>query len=86
MIYIATKAKKTDKKYIIGLGAYAAYLLSGFLVLGFSRIREYYSDNFSKEIMGTGEHLKSALIKIAYGTASRNKDENPRTSCMAFHK
>ncbi|WP_027623384.1 zinc metalloprotease HtpX [Clostridium lundense] len=83
-IYIGTKNKKTDKKYIIGLGAYAAYLVSGFLVLGFSRMREYYSDNFSKEIMGTGEHLKNALIKIAYGTASRKKDETPRTSCMAF--
>lgn len=83
-IYICTKDKKSDKKYYIGLGAYAAYLLSGFFVLGFSRLREYYSDNFSKEIMGTGEHLKNALIKIAYGTASRKKDVNPRTSCMAF--
>lgn len=83
-IYIGTKNKKSDVKYLIGLGAYGAYLLSGFLVLGFSRMREYYSDNFAKEIMGEGEALKNALIKIAYGTTSREANKNPRTSCMAF--
>ncbi|MBU5483685.1 M48 family metalloprotease [Clostridium sp. MSJ-11] len=83
-VYVGTKGKKSDKKYIIALGAYAAYLLSGFLVLGFSRMREYYSDNFAKELMGESKYLKNALIKIAYGTASREKGENPRTSCMAF--
>lgn len=83
-IYLRTKDKKADAKYIVGLGAYAAYLLSGFLVLGFSRMREYYSDNFAKEVMGNGEHLRNALVKIAYGTASREKDKNPKASCMAF--
>ena len=83
-IYIRTKDKKSDVKYLIGLGAYGAYLLSGFLVLAFSRMREYYSDNFAKELMGQGEELKNALIKIAYGTASREANKKPRTSCMAF--
>lgn len=83
-VYLRTKDKKADAKYIVGLGAYAAYLLSGFLVLGFSRMREYYSDNFAKEVMGNGEHLRNALVKIAYGTASREKGKNPNASCMAF--
>ena len=83
-VYLSTKEKKTDAKYIVGLGAYAAYLLSGFFVLGFSRTREYYSDNFAKEVMGNGEHLRNALVKIAYGTASREKGDSPQASCMAF--
>lgn len=83
-IYISTKNNKSNATYLIGLGAYAVYILSGFLVLSFSRMREYFADNFSKKVMGSGEKLKSALIKIAYGTASREKDKNPRVSAMAF--
>ncbi|NFA60250.1 M48 family metalloprotease [Clostridium sporogenes] len=83
-VYLRTKDKKADAKYLVAIGAYGAYILSGFLVLAFSRIREYYADRFSKEVMGEGENLKNALIKIAYGTASREKDEKPKVSCMAF--
>ncbi|MCY6484725.1 zinc metalloprotease HtpX [Clostridium aestuarii] len=83
-IYISTKSKKENVAYFIGIGAYIVYILSGLFVLSFSRIREYYADNFSKDIMGSGEPLKSALIKIAYGTASREKGKEPEASCMAF--
>jgi heat shock protein HtpX len=83
-IYIRTKNNKSNGTYLVGLGAYAVYILSGFFVLSFSRIREYYADSFSKKLMGSGEKLKSALIKIAYGTASREENEEPRVSAMAF--
>lgn len=83
-VYLRTKDKKVDTKYLVALGAYGAYLISGFLVLAFSRIREYYADRFSKQVMGEGEILKNALIKIAYGTASREKNKTPRVSCIAF--
>lgn len=83
-IYIRTKNNKSNATYLIGLGAYGVYILSGFFVLSFSRIREYYADSFSRKIMGSGEKLKSALIKIAYGTASREEKKQPRVSTMAF--
>jgi len=83
-VYIRTKNNKSNATYLIGLGAYAVYILSGFFVLSFSRIREYYADSFSKKIMGSGEKLKSALIKIAYGTASREENKQLRVSTMAF--
>lgn len=83
-IYIRTKDNKSNATYLIGLGAYAVYILSGFFVLSFSRIREYYADGFAKKLMGSGEKLKSALIKIAYGTASREAGKQPKVSAMAF--
>lgn len=61
------KGNKENFVYWVGLGAYAAYIFSQYFVLAFSRIREYCADNFSLRVMGSGEALKSALIKIAYG-------------------
>lgn len=83
-IYLRTRNNKSNAYYLVGLGAYGVYILSGFLVLSFSRIREYYADNFAKDIIGDGQQLKNALIKIAYGTASREKNKNPRVSTMGF--
>lgn len=83
-IYISTRSRKGNSSYLIGLGAYAVYILSGFLVLAFSRMREFYADSFAKKIMGSGEQLKSALLKIAYGTASREQGKEPKVSTMAF--
>ncbi|WP_432408473.1 zinc metalloprotease HtpX [Wukongibacter sp. M2B1] len=83
-IYISTRNRKGNSAYLIGLGAYVVYILSGFLVLAFSRMREFYADSFSKNIMGSGEQLKSALLKIAYGTASREQGKQPKVSTMAF--
>jgi heat shock protein HtpX len=83
-IYLKTKDNKANGAFIVGLGAYGIYVLSAFMVLSFSRLREFYADNFAKDVMKGGQQLKSALIKIAYGTASRGKDKKPRVSTMAF--
>lgn len=82
-LYLRTK-DKADGSFIVGLGAYIVYLLSGFIVLSFSRIREFYADSFSKSIIEDGEQLKKALIKIAYGTAKRDKKKAPKVSTMGF--
>lgn len=58
---------KSNPAYWVGLGAYAAYVVSQFFALSFSRVREYYADSFSRKTMEGGEYLKNALIKIAYG-------------------
>lgn len=81
-IYIWTKKSDKGKPiYWIGLSAYAMYILSQYFVLFFSRIREYYADNFSRRIMGTGAGLKTALVKIAYGfTKLEEKRTMPNAS------
>ncbi len=46
---------------------YLFYLLSQFLVLFLSRIREYYADNFAADQTKNPKGLSTALVKIAYG-------------------
>ncbi|GAB4319708.1 MAG: hypothetical protein Kow0069_23390 [Promethearchaeota archaeon] len=53
----------------VGVIAYIAYLISQFLALMVSRIREYWADNFSAQQTGDPGDLSMALVKIAYGLA-----------------
>lgn len=73
-IYVFTGRNRNNPTYIIGLMAYGAYILSQYTVLFYSRIREYYADDFAIRISDSSEALSSALIKIAYGfTKMENK-------------
>ncbi|MBN1439888.1 MAG: M48 family metalloprotease [Anaerolineales bacterium] len=59
---------------LIGLLSYAAYIISQYIVLMLSRIREYYADQFSGEQTRNPDALSSALVKIAYGLARAPKE------------
>jgi heat shock protein HtpX len=73
--------RKSGAAFIIGITAFIIYFITNLLVLGLSRLREYYSDRFAG--MATKPSLlASALIKIAYGL-SVNK-ENINESVRAF--
>lgn len=74
-IYAFTNRNKGNPAYLVGLMAYGAYIASQYAVLFFSRIREYYADNFSMRISNSDDALSSALVKIAYGYT---KQENKR--------
>lgn len=66
-IYLWCNRRDNTPLMWIGWGAFAVYILSEFAVLSFSRLREYCADHFAKQMMNSGEELKTALIKIAYG-------------------
>jgi heat shock protein HtpX len=85
-IYVwCSKGKKdTSASYCVGLGAYVVYILSQYLVLSFSRIREYYADRFSKELTADEEALKRALIKIAYGFTTLEKKKKVPVSTIGI--
>jgi heat shock protein HtpX len=84
-VYMWTKAKdKSKPEYWVGIGSYIVYILSQFVVLSFSRVREYYADSFSKKLVKNGEDLKNALIKISYGLTSIEKRKTPKVSALAF--
>jgi heat shock protein HtpX len=53
----------------VGIGAYVAYLVSQYVVLGLSRVREYFADDASAHLTGDPNALSRALVKIAYGLA-----------------
>jgi Zn-dependent protease with chaperone function len=62
-----------DKPYAwaVAIGAYVLYIVSEYIVLMFSRTREYFADRFAGEATGNPNALASALVKIAYGLAAQ---------------
>lgn len=87
MYQVYTWTNRSDKSkpaYWVGIGAYAAYIFSQFFSLSFSRIREYYADSFSKDIMDNGEPLKNALIKIAYGYTSMEEKKGRKVAAIGI--
>jgi len=53
----------------IAIGAFIVYIISEYVVLWFSRLREYYADKFGARAVGSPAALAGALVKIAYGLA-----------------
>lgn len=66
-----------DNSYaaIIGLIAYALYIICQYIILYLSRTREYYADSFSIEETKNPNALSQALIKIGYGLTTRANNE-----------
>lgn len=66
------KDKSSGFRYVIAIGAYILYIVSEYVVLWFSRIREYYADRFAGQITKKPNKLASALVKIGYGLAGED--------------
>jgi heat shock protein HtpX len=60
--------------FIIGAGAFGAYILGQLLVLFISRSREYYADQGSVDLGGRPHKLASALYKLVYGSATASEE------------
>jgi Zn-dependent protease with chaperone function len=67
----SSSARGRGALYIFAVVAvsYAIYVLSHYLVLFLSRVREYHADEVSANLTRNPNALSSALIKIAYGLA-----------------
>ena len=63
--------KSDGVRYMIAIGAYILYIISEYIVLWLSRIREYYADRYAGKLTGKPENLASALVKIGYGLAGK---------------
>lgn len=62
-----SSGKKGSPLASIGFVAYIFYLVSSYLLLFLSRVREYYADQFAASITKNPHALTQALVKIAYG-------------------
>ena len=62
---------KKEYTWIVYIGAYVLYVISQYIVLWFSRTREYFADRFSGKVTGNPNALARALVKIAYGLAAQ---------------
>ena len=61
---------------LVAIGAYVLYIVSEYIVLWFSRTREYYADRYAGRVTGKPNALASALVKIAYGLAAQDSKEH----------
>ncbi len=77
--------KSAPIRLMIAVTSYVLYVISEYVVLWFSRTREYFADRFSGEITGNPNALAQALVKIGYGLAgqkSAGKEEAKRRPQM----
>jgi heat shock protein HtpX len=76
---MGTKSRRRGKSsgFIVAVAvlSYIAYIVSHYIVLLLSRVREYFADEFAGEVTGNPEALSTALVKVAYGLATTSKGE-----------
>jgi heat shock protein HtpX len=69
---------------LAAIATYLLYVVCEYIVLWFSRIREYHADRFAGQVTNSPNSLASALVKIAYGlagrTAKKTKEEDTRST------
>lgn len=63
---------------MIGIGAFAVYFVTNLLILYFSRLREYYADNFAGRQVKPSL-LANALAKITYGLSLQRQEVRSST-------
>ena len=75
-IYCWTRSRRRETSAIaISVGAYLAYIVSQYIVLFLSRIREYFADEHAAQSVDNANAISTALIKIAYGLAVISREE-----------
>jgi Zn-dependent protease with chaperone function/Zn-finger nucleic acid-binding protein len=67
------RGKDGGYRIAVAVSAYVLYIVSEYVVLWFSRCREYYADRFAGNVTGNPGALASALVKIGYGLAARGQ-------------
>ncbi len=72
MLYRWTRDRR-DGIFAVSIGAYVAYIVSQYIVLFLSRVREFYADEHAANIVSNPNSLSTALVKIAYGLARINQ-------------
>ncbi len=65
---------------LVAVVSYVLYIVCEYIVLWFSRTREYYADRFAGEVTKSPNSLASALVKIAYGLAGQEGGKEEKAS------
>jgi heat shock protein HtpX len=61
---------------LVAMLSFVLYIITEYIVLWFSRTREYYADRFAGQVTSSPNSLSSALVKIAYGLAGQEGKED----------
>ena len=67
--------KTQAPKIAIAITSYILYILSEYIVLWLSRVREYFADRFAGNTTLNPNSLTSALVKIGYGLAGKESEK-----------
>ena len=65
---------------VVGLCAFVLYIITQYIILWLSRVREYYADEFSAEVTRNPNALSGALINIGFGLSTHPKDKDAKVS------
>ncbi len=79
MIYAwGRRQGRRGKGYAIAMAmiSFAAYVVSQYIVLLLSRVREYYADQFAGRVTANPDALSTALVKVAYGLATAPQEKS----------
>lgn len=67
--------KDDNRLAIVGLVAYVLYIVSQYIILWLSRVREYYADSYAMDVTKNPTALGNALVKIGYGLTTRSSKD-----------
>ncbi|MCD6309971.1 MAG: M48 family metalloprotease [Candidatus Eremiobacteraeota bacterium] len=84
LLYTRGGGRSRGAAVLIGVISFIAYMVSQYIVLFLSRIREYYADQFSGRLTGDPNLLSSSLVKIAYGLARAPEDREKKDETLAI--
>lgn len=76
----SSSSSDDNKGFIIGIIAYVLYLISEYIILWFSRVREYYADEFAAQATRNPNALAGALVKIGFGLVTAPASQDSRHS------
>ncbi len=71
-----SSGKDKGNAVLIAAVAYILYIVSEYIVLWLSRVREYWADRFAGDVTKNPNSLSKALVKIAYGLISPKLKQN----------
>jgi len=75
-----SKKKDSGQLVFIAYGAYILYLISDYIVLYLSRVREYWADRYSGRVTENPNAMSKALVKIAYGLSGSSENLDKETA------
>jgi len=73
ILFTWTRRRSGNYGWVVAIGAYLVYILSQYIVLVLSRVRESFADERSALTTHDPNALASALVKISYGLARQQE-------------
>lgn len=77
--------KENAYHFAIAIVAFVIYIVTHYIVLWFSRVREYHADRFSAQYTKNPVALANALIKIGYGLALHQTKESRASNALSIY-